>query len=274
MGLLNTVKTMLGRGQQEPRGTGGRIKLRSWRPELPDPRDHRYKLSGAVLPVAVAPLGSRTRIHDQGYTSSCTGHAATSMLETRLGMTGDTGQLSRLFPYYLAREIIGETDRDEGAYIRDVIKSMVNAGVPKETYWRFNSKNMLRRPSTSAYHHGELFRQSVEARKLVYERITTLEELLDAIANGNPVTFGFLAYEHFYGLDSLHHLYRMPTADERPIGGHAVMADGYSMTDRYVWVQNSWGTRWGKRGYFKMPFEWFTNPARLTDDMWTLRPTA
>lgn len=272
MGFIDTIRSALGAGGSPERSTG--FKLRSWRPELPDPRDHIYKPSMPGLPTQVAPLGSKTRVHDQGQTSSCTGHAATAMLETRLGLTGDSGQLSRLFPYYLGREAIGETAQDAGAYNRDVIKSMMKAGVPRETLWRFSATNVTKRPSVNAYHDAELQRQRVEAMKLVYERVTSLDALLDALARGNPVMFGFLAYAPIFDLNGTNHVLPLPGAGEQPVGGHAVMADGFIMSERVVWVQNSWGTAWGKRGYFKMPFEWFTSPARLVDDMWTLRPTA
>lgn len=53
-----------------------------------------------------------------------------------------------------------------------------------------------------------------------------------------------------------------------------MLADGYSIPDRMVYVQNSWGTRWGVRGYFRMPFDWFSDPRRLADDLWTVRKTA
>lgn len=271
MSVLDTVKRALGVAPPygSTRSTG--LRLRSWRPELPDPRDYMYRLSGLALPSLVKPLGAKTRIHDQGMTSSCTGHAATAMLETRLGLTGDTGQLSRLFPYYLAREMIGEADQDAGAYNRDVIKSMINHGVPAETFWRFNSTNLRRKPSARAYHEAEVMRQNIALKLLVYERVTSLDLLLDAIARGNPVMFGFLAFEHFYDLTAANHMFVIPSAGQAPIGGHAVVADGFDRDAGYVWVQNSWGIRWGNRGYFKMPFEWWLHPGRLVDDMWTLR---
>lgn len=274
MGIVDQVKkALMGEENQPTRGRG--LKLRSWRPELPDPRDYLYAAPvGVMVKPEVSPLGIANRIHDQGMTSSCTGHAATAMLEARMGLTGDSGQLSRLFPYYLGREIIGETNVDAGAYNRDVVKSMLRAGVPPETYWRFTTTNITKRPTASAYHQAELMRQRIESQKYVYERVTSLDLLIAAISAGNPVMFGFLCYDNIFGLNSTKHVYEMPAPGAQPVGGHAVLADGYNKADQYVWVQNSWGTGWGKRGYFKMPFSWWTNPGRLVDDMWTMRPTA
>jgi C1A family cysteine protease len=55
------------------------------------------------------------------------------------------------------------------------------------------------------------------------------------------------------------------------LGGHAVVAVGYDMKKKFVWVRNSWGPTWGIDGYFKLPFAWFTDARRLVDDMWTVQ---
>jgi C1A family cysteine protease len=35
-------------------------------------------------------------------------------------------------------------------------------------------------------------------------------------------------------------------------------------------VRNSWGRKWGIRGYFTLPYEYFTN-RHLSQDFWTVR---
>ena len=256
-------------------GKKGRVmgaRLRSWRPELPDHRDRIFQIGSSVLPEFINPLGvaAGVRIHDQGMTSSCTGHAGSTLVETALKLKGDAGQLSRLFPYYLAREMIGEAHLDMGAYNRDIIKSFVNFGVPKETNWRFTSANILKKPSATAVKAATAFKTQYDGR-LSYEKCLGLDAVLQAIGIGCPVMFGFLAYDKIFDLTAKNDVYTMPQEGEYPIGGHAVVADGFNLTDRMITVANSWGTTWGKRGYFRMPFEWFTDPRRLVDDCWTLR---
>ena len=247
------------------------MKLRSWRPELTDHRDKKYTAPPVTVREFVNPLGATYRIHNQGALSSCTGHAGTAMVEIALGLRGTTNQLSRLFCYYLAREMIGEAALDMGAYNRDVIKSIVKLGVPKETFWRYSANKVTTKPSQSAYKHAEDFRLLSESQRLIYEKVEGLNDLLAAINAGQPVMFGFLAFDHLYALNDVHYTYTMPVAANKPIGGHAVVADGYDKADQTVWVQNSWGAEWGKNGYFKMPFEWFYSGPGLTDDLWTVR---
>ena len=45
----------------------------------------------------------------------------------------------------------------------------------------------------------------------------------------------------------------MPTPGEKLLGGHAVLAVGYDEAEQRFIVRNSWGTGWGKKGYFTCP---------------------
>ena len=54
------------------------------------------------------------------------------------------------------------------------------------------------------------------------------------------------------------------------VGGHAVMAVGYDDSKQQFIIRNSWGTGWGKKGYFRMPYAYLTDP-NLADDFWTIR---
>jgi len=60
----------------------------------------------------------------------------------------------------------------------------------------------------------------------------------------------------------------MPKKTERMLGGHAVMAAGYDQQQKRLIVRNSWGSEWGKAGYFTLPFAYIES---LADDFWTIR---
>ena len=62
----------------------------------------------------------------------------------------------------------------------------------------------------------------------------------------------------------------MPLSGEPVLGGHAVCAVGYDMTRRWFLCRNSWGTKWGMRGYFTIPFAYLTD-SDLSADFWTIR---
>jgi C1A family cysteine protease len=62
----------------------------------------------------------------------------------------------------------------------------------------------------------------------------------------------------------------MPGTKEKLLGGHAVIAVGYNDTTQRFIVRNSWGSKWGNKGYFTMPYAYLTD-SNLADDFWTIR---
>src|SRR5205823_4563551 len=62
----------------------------------------------------------------------------------------------------------------------------------------------------------------------------------------------------------------MSASGEHVLGGHAVCAVGYNTTRRWFICRNSWGTSWGMRGYFTIPFAYLTD-SDLSADFWTIR---
>jgi C1A family cysteine protease len=91
------------------------------------------------------------------------------------------------------------------------------------------------------------------------------------LADGFPFVFGFTVYESFES-DTVAKsgVLNLPKAKESAIGGHAVCAVGYDDAARRFIVRNSWGTDWGKRGYFTMPYAYLAD-RNLSDDFWTVR---
>jgi C1A family cysteine protease len=62
----------------------------------------------------------------------------------------------------------------------------------------------------------------------------------------------------------------LPGPKEKLLGGHAVLAVGYDNAKQVFIVRNSWGTSWGQKGYFTMPYAYLTDSS-LADDIWTIR---
>jgi C1A family cysteine protease len=89
--------------------------------------------------------------------------------------------------------------------------------------------------------------------------------------SGYPFIFGFTVYQSFESSqvaktgDA-----PMPAPGEQVLGGHAVLAVGYDDSAHRFIVRNSWGTGWGIKGYFTMPYTYLLD-ANLSDDFWTIR---
>jgi len=265
-----------------------------WIPDLPDSRDMYYKAVAPkpkAIPDKVDLRQYCSTVEDQGYLGSCTANACAGNIEylERKGIdptdvpkltwwqkilrffglyhpplgTNLWNDTSRIYIYYNARAIEGTIEYDSGAYIRDCMKTLSREGHCLETLWPYDISKFTTRPSAAAYADGE------KHVITVYMRITTLDEMLNCLADGYPFVFGITIYESF-NTDAVRDsgIVNMPGPSERVLGGHAVMAVGYDKTAKRFIVRNSWGDWWGQKGYFTIPFEYLE---QLGDDFWTIR---
>lgn len=252
-----------------PRLTASQIVQRPryhWLRDRPDARDYRYAITNRVQPNTVDLRAFCSTIEDQGPLGSCTGNAIAGAIELLNKRNNKATDISRLFIYYYERLIEGTVNADAGAYIRDGIKSCSVYGAPLEGYWPYVISRFATRPDQMA------IMDAARRRVTLYERILNHAGCLDALANGYPVTIGFNVYSSFESA-TVAKTGTMPYPDvkkERLLGGHAVLLVGYNKNTQTYTARNSWGTGWGDRGYFYMPFKVIENAA-MSSDFWVIK---
>ena len=247
-----------------------------WKRDLPDKRDSYHSFRNVVTQNLSKKVDLRKtcpKIYNQGKLGSCTANAIAAAYEfdeilQAVGDGGISGTItpSRLFIYYNEREMEGHVEADSGAMIRDGIKSINKQGVCSEVSWPYDVTCFTKKPSRKCY------QEALNHRAIRYRRVPHGVTAMKACLNsGLPFVFGFSVYESFESKEIEETgIMSMPKADERQLGGHAVMAVGYCEAKQCMIIRNSWGEEWGEGGYFYMPYRFIRDPDYCSD-FWTIR---
>lgn len=213
-------------------------------------------------------------VYNQSTLGSCTGNAIACAYEIDEIKQGEKEPFvpSRLFIYYNEREMEGHVEEDSGAEIKDGIKSIHDVGVCPETMWPYDITKFREKPSAECYTEAKNH-QSVE-----YKRVEqNIQQIKQCLIEGFPFVFGFMVYESFESEEvAKTGIVPMPKADERLLGGHAVVCIGFSDDTQKILVRNSWGPEWGiqepasLKGCFWMDYNYIID-TNLASDLWTVR---
>jgi C1A family cysteine protease len=246
--------------------------IHGWNRDVKDIRDANFAFAAAPSVLKALPPKTDLRaqcppVLNQGNLGSCTANAAGNLdyfMQRKQKLT-ETFLASRLFVYYNARFIEGTDQEDSGAQLRDVLKTIGKQGVCPESEWPYDVSKFALRPPTSCYKH---------ARKHVpvsYHSIPQIvSQMKSCLAMGKPFIFGFMVYETFDSAEVAQSgVINMPQPGEQMLGGHAVMAVGYDDTSKRFLVMNSWGTSWGMKGFFTIPYNYLKD-THLAADFWTI----
>lgn len=244
-------------------------RVYSWRPDLPDQRDFQFApQANLVLPPKVDLRTQYAKVYDQNQVGACTANSAALAYDFEKVKQHLPPILpSRLFTYFVTRTIEGTTSYDSGATIRDTIKACNKTGMCPESLWPYVISKYRVKPPTKCYTNalGHKVKQYLSLNS------TSLNDLKSCLAQGFPFIIGFSVYSSFESPQvEKTGIVPMPAWNESLLGGHAVVCLGYSSdTQRFI-CRNSWGSAWGDKGHFTIPFEYLLNQ-NLADDFWTIR---
>ncbi len=237
-----------------------------WMKDKLDTRDYAYTVSNITHPNSIDLRAHCSAIDDQGQIGSCTGHGIAAAIEYLNIKAGKPLEISRLFVYYYERLIEGTINSDSGAQIRDGIKATYTYGAPNEALWPYNVAKFKTKPTLSAIN------DAAKRKVTLYERAADFNACIDALANGFPVVIGFSVYSSFES-DAVAKTGVMPYPNiktEQALGGHCVLIVGYDNTSQRFIVRNSWGSGWGDKGYFTMPYQVIQN-TQMSSDFWVIK---
>jgi C1A family cysteine protease len=196
-------------------------------------------------------------VENQGGIGSCVTNSITSIIEyISRRSTGNNYRMSRLFLYYNARVSDADLElSDTGCSIVKALKSAKEFGVCKEDLWPYIETHVNIKPSEDAY------TQAGEVKVDVFQRIEPkLDHMLSCLQEGYPFVFGLKIFPSFQSSTGL---ISIPSNEEvsKVIhqSSHAMLCVGYNKVKKYFVVRNSWGDKWGDKGYCYIPFDYMTN---------------
>ncbi|NEW81912.1 MAG: cysteine protease [Mariniphaga sp.] len=268
-----------------------------WLPDYPDFRDYTIENDSvkamltkvgtekplkAGLPVTADLRPWCPPIENQGSLGSCTANAGVAMVEYfERRAFGKHVDASRLFLYKATRNMLHWTG-DTGAFLRSTMGAMAIFGVPPEEYWPYIVADYEKEPSAFCYAFAQNY-QSISYYRLDPSgtiKTTLLSQIKTNLAGGLPSMFGFTVYNS-YTQGSATGKIPYPTAGEKIVGGHAIIAVGYDdnmkiknanpgavETKGALLIRNSWGTGWGTAGYGWLPYDYVLKG--LATDWWSL----
>jgi len=212
-------------------------------------------------------------IRDQGQLGSCTSFCGAEAYE--IGYNYKYGSfptvVSPAFIYYEERvNILGEKiTADNGAYMVNIGQALQKYGVCTEALYAYPSSDKSTAyktpPSASAISNALGFKVT-KATMVATGDTGAVKTLLRAnipVMMGLNVYDNTRTYQYFEALNTTSNTYNPLTTTGALakgvtlLGGHATPIVGYDDTKKAFLVQNSWGSSWGKAGFYYMPYTVF-----------------
>lgn len=253
-------------------GTTKEVHLGAWKKDKVDARDFKLRLRSPInapTPVSVDNSKWCSLPVDQGGLGSCTAHAAAGIIEyndRRFNVNPEKKRVSRLFTYYATRTLDGSQAEDVGATMRDTIKSLAQHGCIKESRWWYNESKFAVNPSK------RIWADAATDKITSYHRIDDgdIITMKQTLANGHLVAFGMAVFNDMLSEDvAKTGVLKTPSTSDECIGGHAIVLVGYDDSKQAFKVRNSWGRKWGQKGYFWMGYDYVSN-TDLCNDFWVV----
>ena len=203
------------------------------------------------LPRSIDLSGNFPVPGSQGMQSSCVGWAVAYLksYQERLEERWDFTRNTQFSPAWIYNQI--NDGRDEGSHPLRAMELIQSKGAATLATMPYDPNDHLTQPDDRAIEEALSFLGGT------IERVDSVNQYKAALAHRVPFVLGIPVYPSFNGLRGANAAYNDLSGTWQ--GGHAVVVVGY---DDYRFggafkVLNSWGSGWGDRGFFWIPYDTF-----------------
>ncbi len=225
-------------------------KRLGWKKDKYDPRDylHKYTLVKLDNEIILQPPSVR----DQGSEGSCVGHGVGANLTVEaMKAKVYTEWFSPRWIYNGARALEGTLNSDDGCYARDALDWCLKKGCLLEHFWIYKPKVDIYKTPPS-----KLDPEAAKYPLVAYYRVDNgTDGICNAIAQGYCVSIGTPWYSKW--MSPKNGVLPALKGSDSVAGGHETMLYGYNISKSIFYGMNSWGTSWGNKGFYTMPFQSF-----------------
>ena len=241
-----------------------RNRIYALKREILNDRPKRTLFGIVNLPAAVSLRDKLHVVWDQLSLGSCT---ANSLLQSMQFLIPNA-IFSRLFLYYLERTIDNSVSQDAGSTLSSGLKALTDTGCCFETTWPYDITKFAIQPPVLAYNEAKLYRVTES------EHVDSSEVAIkQCLAAGYSINLGIAVYSSFES-DIVNKTGQVPLpgpeATDPHLGDHAVVLIGYDDSTRKFMLLNSWGSDWGDKGAFYVPYEYITSGKYIASDLWKI----
>jgi C1A family cysteine protease len=226
-----------------------RAKLASLRPDLS--ATQRSAAVASLMPssynLPAQPIG------DQGSEGSCVGwgvgytaHGITRYINNTAHQY-NWSSASRSAAYVYNQ--IKIYDCGSGSYPNDAMNLIKNQGQCSNTQMPYVAGGCYIQPTTQQ----RIWASERKSNGWFYVNPTSVDNIRYYLSQNYPVAACFDVNQSFY--DSRYYNYVWSSLYGARQGGHCVCIVGYNDTTRQFKVQNSWGSGWGRSGYFYITYD-------------------
>lgn len=213
------------------------------------------------LPAKVDLRDGCSPIRDQGHTEGCVAFATVCGLgEFITKKQGHAQLLSPRFLWALTRKQEHSLDKNQGTYPTDAAKLAREIGFVAESDFPMDAGITEAMPNFNdviTQAPDSTLIASAKKKRLMtgVQPVQSIHAMKQSLADGLPVVIAIAVLPSFENTGS-DGVVPMPKASEESLGGHALTCVGYDNDAERFIIRNSWGTKWGDKGYCYLPYDY------------------